>query len=69
MEAGTSYVKEASGALGSIRRAEARPQGRVTAVGVEDAGESEGRPVMGRIRLRERGYPARKDFRRVSPEP
>jgi hypothetical protein len=51
MEAGTSYVKEASGALGSVRRTQARLQGRVTAEGVEDAGESEGRPVMGRIIL------------------
>ena len=35
------------------------------AEGVEDAGESEGRPVMERIGPREREYPARKgaDFR------
>src|SRR3954454_19291881 len=38
-------------------RAETRPRGRVTAEGVEDAGESEGRSVMGRIGPREREYP------------
>jgi hypothetical protein len=46
MEAETSYVKEANGTFGSVRRTQARLQGRVTAEGVEDAGESEGRPVM-----------------------
>src|SRR3954453_5807769 len=43
----------------------ARPQGRETGQGVNDVGGSEGRPVIGRIGPRERGYPTRKgaDFR------
>ena len=43
-----------------------RPQGRGMGQGVEDAGESEGRPVIGRIGR----CPSRKgaDFRRVSPK-
>ena len=43
-----------------------RPRGRGTGQGVEDAGESEGRPVIGRIGR----CPSRKgaDFRRVSPK-
>ena len=47
-------------------RAVSRPRGRGTGQGVEDAGESEGRPVIGRIGQ----YPSRKgaDFRRVSPK-
>jgi hypothetical protein len=45
----------------------ARPQGRGMGRGVNDVGGSEGRPVTGRIGLREQGYPTRKgaDFRRV----
>jgi hypothetical protein len=47
-------------------RAVSRPRGRGTGQGVEDAGESEGRPVIGRIGR----CPSRKgaDFRRVSPK-
>jgi hypothetical protein len=47
-------------------RVVARPQGRETGQGAEDAGESEGRPVIGRIGQ----YPSRKgaDFRQVSPK-
>lgn len=49
-----------------------RPRGRATAQGVEDVGESEGRPVTGRIgpSMSRRGYPTRKGahFRRVSAE-
>ena len=43
-----------------------RPQGRGTDQGVKDAGESKGRPVIGRIGR----CPSRKgaDFRRVSPK-
>lgn len=43
-----------------------RPQGRATGQGVEDAGESEGRPVIGRIGR----CPSRKGahFQRVSPK-
>jgi hypothetical protein len=43
-----------------------RPQGRETGQGVEDAGESEGRPVIGWIGR----CPSRKGahFRRVSPK-
>ncbi len=46
------------------------PQGTGMAEGVKDAGESERRPVIGRIRASAtREYPARKgaNFRRVSP--
>src|SRR3954465_6839429 len=39
-----------------------------TAEGVEDAGGSEGSAVMAETGPRQRGYPARKDFRRVSAE-
>jgi hypothetical protein len=47
-------------------RVVARPQGRETDQGVKDAGESEGRPVMGWIGR----CPSRKgaDFRRVSAD-
>jgi hypothetical protein len=49
---------------GSRLRAVSRPQGRGTGQGVKDVGESESRPVIGRIGQ----YPSRKgaDFRRVS---
>jgi hypothetical protein len=47
-------------------RVVSRPRGRGTGQGVEDAGGSEGRPVIGRIGQ----YPSRKgaDFRQVSPK-
>jgi hypothetical protein len=47
-------------------RVVSRPRGRGTGQGAEDAGESEGRPVIGRIGQ----YPSRKgaDFRQVSPK-
>ena len=47
-------------------RAVSRPRGRATGQGVEDAGASERRPVIGRIGR----CPSRKgaDFRRVSPK-
>src|SRR4051794_35337967 len=49
----------------SRRKVEARPQGKVMAEGVEDAGESEGSAVMVETGPRERRYPTRKgaDFR------
>src|SRR3954471_14340358 len=52
------------------REAEAQPQGKVTAEGIEDAGGSEGFAVMAEIGPHQREYPARKgaDFRRVSAE-
>jgi len=45
----------------------ARPQGREMGQGANEVGESEGRPVIGRIGPREREYPTRKgaDFRLV----
>ena len=52
----------------SRRKVEARPQGKVMAEGVEDAGKSEGSAVMAETGPREREYPTRKDFRRVSAE-
>jgi hypothetical protein len=52
----------------SRREAVSRPQGREMMERVEDAGESECRPVMGQTGPQKRGYPTRKgaDFRLVS---
>src|SRR4051812_39813685 len=53
--AGTPRLRTDSKPHPSRPRAETRPQGRVTAEGVEDAGESEGSAVMAEIGLAKAG--------------